>query len=103
MAGGLAALSYYLATIRDANDPLIAFIRAYSQIGRDEFQYYKVAIAVLGCRYVRLSPHCQAIVGLSGIASLFIAAAIGYLAGIIGRSTIVTLIASLQSVERSSR
>ena len=56
MAGGLIALSFSLATIRDAKDPLIAFIRAYSQIGRDEFQYYKVVIVVLDYRCVS---HCS--------------------------------------------
>ncbi|CAF4652237.1 unnamed protein product [Rotaria sp. Silwood1] len=71
----LIILSIYLATIRDVTDPVLAFIRAYSRIYGDEFQYFKIILVLIA------------------VGVLYIIAVIAYFAGLIGHSTIVTMIA----------
>ncbi|CAF3727893.1 unnamed protein product, partial [Adineta steineri] len=71
----LIILSIYLATIRDVTDPVLAFIRAYSRINGDMFQYFNI------------------IMGLIAIGALYIGAVIAYCSGLLGHSTIVTIVA----------
>ncbi|CAF4260490.1 unnamed protein product [Rotaria sp. Silwood2] len=70
----LIVLSIYLATIRDVTDPVLAFIRAYSRIYGDEFQYFKIILILIG------------------VGVLYIIAVIAYFSGLIGHSTMVTMI-----------
>ncbi|CAF2476038.1 unnamed protein product [Rotaria sp. Silwood2] len=70
----LIVLSIYLATIRDVTDPVLAFIRAYSRIYGDEFQYFKIILILIG------------------VGVLYIIAVIAYFSGLIGHSTMVTII-----------
>ncbi|CAF3810730.1 unnamed protein product [Rotaria sordida] len=71
----LIILSIYLATFRDVTDPVLAFIRAYSRIYEDEFQYFKI------------------ILGLIAVGVLYIIAVIAYFSSLIGHSAIVNMIA----------
>ncbi|CAF3733817.1 unnamed protein product [Adineta steineri] len=76
----LIILSIYLATIRDVTDPVLAFIRAYSRINGDMFQYFNI------------------IMGLIGIGALYIGAVTAYCSGLFGHSTIVTRVALIFNI-----
>jgi hypothetical protein len=92
----LILLSIYLATIRDITDPVLAFIRAYSRINGDAFQYFSVLFFIsfkLSSFFYRL----KIILGLIAIGALYIAAVIAFFSGLIGHSTMVTIIVNINS------
>ena len=100
MGISLIALSIYLATIPDATDPVLAFIRAYSQIHGDQFQYFKVLIIFIhSFKILYISNRLKVILILMIIGVLYMIAVIAYCSGYFGPSIGVTMIVNTFTIE----